>query len=1423
MNKKKRTLFKAAVLGFTAIATSLTIGMSTACAKSDGGSTSSDKEDDKTTTKIDEQTIKNGNFEFYSDNKGLYPISNPDNWTKGTSGSTSSSMSGVIDTGKERWDYITDENLPKTLEDNDDLDSTSDDKKDYNGALTDDLPYKNPHLATDDSSTDEHAKDYIENPFTHKYRYDADGKIIDRAGNEVTTYENEDGELFLDEEFKTPLETSVLMLHNYRSNDYHGTETYYTSSTTVSLEANTAAEISLWVKTTELYYGAADKNRNPVTFDRGAYIKVNTQVGGNSLDAFEIKNINTEQLVETPKKLVDEKEVIDYENWDDNGWVKYTVYVAASSFATTNVNIVLGLGENESNTVEGYAFFDDISITKYDNVADMQAACTAGWNNVIHEKVDDTDPDSNVSYPLAPDAKNEFRTDIRKVQTEDTEGGNIVTEKVYEYNFADRHFFIDFANSAFKSTSAINLRTDNVTAGLTVDDTDTGKYVCTKYDDTTNKYHTNLDPVDYTGTYIPSGLRTNGLDINSDILATTTVKSEEGWSFDGQFGSATEYNDILTPALKTATQLPGANGLQTDALVMLSAYGAAYEAHITDASFTLADGQYMLVSFWIKTADMNGNTAATVTAKGLDGDKDITSTSFTVDSTAYEKVTIGEDEDAYKGWVRCFVRVANTSNDKTTNKQFEIVVNFGNTSIRSTDKSSYNAGWVALTNFSAMELDKDVYDYTSGLAQTTSLEFTEKVEEPSHKFDTEEGSKNEIKTDLATPASYKGVNGASATVKLNNSPDSVKDLSGYHDTNKNNFAGLLSKDNVENYKDKSWYTALSAIEADKLAANGGDLWDAVFGERSLQPLLIVNSERSFGDEAAKRYNYGYIGSSQSVSANGYKAVSVKVKASEGAIANVYLVEDKDGGEVLSYETPRYNFWYDADGNILKGEPEKNSTSADNIAYNLRTDGLYAKNGDADGKLYANFFNLTKYYDEYDPAFEQALYYNDKGEAVSFDKEVIKNQGKDYYADAAKTAYAPHYLIAGGKDNNKVYLYSGEGLGENATYYYVENGKANKSKLVHAVDTSVAALRYAVEDSGTISTPYQFTINTVDNPEYAGKWITVTFYIHAGAETKNYKLELWSGTRDEVSAYESASADSYVVFDYSDLGSSLNQTTFDNLVNGYSDDIIAEYKKLIDDDKLEDNDATITDLKNLHGEKLDFYAYEADYYTFSLYDSAAFIPFNGEINTDETGYQFNYTDSKESLAFLKVVDDGLPYGTADKTEAEYTMSAFIDYSVIDKDVKIIGEPTAPGTDDTPSETTSSEDSVNVWLLASSIVLVVAIFVAIAAIFIRDFIKKRKGRKSSSKNSYNFNKNKRYVRKYVKANGEAPAIEEGEFDESLMSDKPVEETVEETVEEAPAVEETVEETPAVDKQPAEEANDSPAEAEDEKPEDDGNKDE
>ena len=180
------------------------------------------------------------------------------------------------------------------------------------------------------------------------------------------------------------------------------------------------------------------------------------------------------------------------------------------------------------------------------------------------------------------------------------------------------------------------------------------------------------------------------------------------------------------------------------------------------------------------------------------------------------------------------------------------------------------------------------------------------------------------------------------------------------------------------------------------------------------------------------------------------------------------------------------------------------------------------------------------------------------------------------------------------------------------------------------------------------------------------------------------------------------------------------------------------------------------------------------------------------------------------------------------DGNLTMSAFIDYSVIDKDIDIIGVPTPP-TNDGNSNTTT-DNNTNVWLLAASIVLVAAILVAIAAIFIRFMIKKFGHKNTVGKNSYNFNKNKRYVKKYVKANGEAPEIAEAEVDESLLSDKPEEST--ENVNEEPkensesANEEPKENSESANEEPkenSESANEEPKENSDENGEnkpDDGN---
>lgn len=636
MKKKTRNVFKACVTGVTAVATSLTIGMAAACAKNDGNT----DEDDTTVTRVDEQLIKNGDFEYYTDNKGLYPISNPDNWTGGTRGNSSASMSGIIDTKKERWDYITNPTLPQTLEENDDLESTDEDKKNYNGALTDDMPYRNPHKATASDATDEDKKDYIANPFTHEYRYDGE-TVYDNANQPVTTHKNEDdGRLYLDADYENPFKTSVLMLHNYRRSYYTGTESYFTSSTTLTLQANTAAKISLWVKTSDLYFDGAEAERTKVEDERGAYIQVDTEVGGHDIDSFIIKNINTEKLNPAPTTGEGENAVVDYANWTNNGWVQYTVYVEASSFADTTVNLTLGLGNDDIYTVEGYAFFDDVTFTQYLNKTEMLAAEeNADFNTVISA--------DNTATPLSPDAQMEYRVDERKYWQNGTDG-NLTEEPVTEENYSKCFdFFIDFASS--NSADVNDLFADSnfvLTAGLTVEDSSTGKFVSSKNELTLNGALSAI--LADNAAHVPNKLGTTGIDLKNDILSNTSIDgSNANWAFKEGYA----YSSALTPELITAAQLPGVVENKTNALVIMSAMGAAYEAQLAGLadknSFILGDGEHALISFWVKTSDMNGKTAATVTVMGVGEDEEDNTASFNIDTTNEAQVKINDKENVY--------------------------------------------------------------------------------------------------------------------------------------------------------------------------------------------------------------------------------------------------------------------------------------------------------------------------------------------------------------------------------------------------------------------------------------------------------------------------------------------------------------------------------------------------------------------------------------------------------------------------------------------------------------------------------------------------------------------------------------------------------------------------------------------------------
>ena len=1353
MKGKYGSKFKKAAFGLTAIATSLLIGMTAACAQN----TDTDDDSEKVTTKEDLQDIKNGNFEFYDDNDGLYPISTPDSWSFSYNNTNSSSMSGIIKTSKEGWDYLTDSTLPDTLEANDDLDSDDEDKVDYNGALTDDMLYKNMHDALNDTVADsdaENKKAYIANPNTHNLRWDADkgengGYVYGDGTSEVYT---NDGKVYTDSDYTDEIGTSVLMIHNYRNNSLRGTEGYFSSSTTISLEANTTCKISLWVKTAELYCDDSKGKRTEATFNKGAYIKVDSSVGSNSLDSFTIKNINTEVLNTAG---------------DDNGWVQYTVYVQASSFATTEISLTLGLGEYGSkgiNTVEGYAFFDDITFEKYRTLNKLEEN-NPDFNATNIRPEDNGTLLANTCYPLAADAKMSFRVDVPKNQTNNTTTGEI-EEHIEPNNSTDRSFFIDFAST---ESNALILNSTNVNAGLTVD---SNKYISSK---NTNLIRKDVGSLDNgaSSAKLPTKLKDNGILINDDLLTLQTIS--DGWTLGIE--NDYRYNNLLTSSLASASDLPGVNG-SAKTLIMLSANGAAYEAKIVNPVFTdpqtsnpdysefiIDDDEYKLISFWLKTSDFGGKTAATITVYDVaDEDNEY---SFTLDTTKQTTTSFGDEKDIYDGWVRCFIRVSNISGEN--DKRFGIKINLGNTDIKGTTATDYKYGWLAVSNLTVMNLDEDVYGYTSSLSNTTELSFTETTDTFSKEFDSEMGGTNsQIKTDLATPSSYTGANGNSVAVKPNDSASTD-----YNTTNNNDYAGLLNKENLNNYKDKDWYSKICPNLPG--SPTNDEIWEAIAGKYTYQPLLIVNAIREISEGVSGIYNYGYIGNTSSFVSDSYSMESVRVKVSKNAIAYVYLIDtDTENNEVFTYKTPEYNFFYDDDGNILKtveGSEEKE------IAYTLREDGLY-ENGD--GKLYANYYNLTKYYDY---KYEHESFFDEEGNAVAFQDLVT---GVTYYANADKTKLAPHYLIAGGKENNKVYEYAGEVDGK-STYYYMESGVANEDKVVYGVDKSIASYTY----NPSSATPYSFVIDgslkdSAGNYIYADKWVTVTFNVHTGSEAKNYRLELWAGERDKETMENVNPGDyknSYVLFDYSpEKETALDESTFNSKLSYYTNAIRADLVENYDGD-LDDNNQTIPQLEKLT--ESDIYNYRATYYTFSLYDSPSFIPFNAETaEEDQTGYSYRYSNYEEALGLLTVVD------TDDSNNL--SMTAFVDYSVTDKKFEIIGEPTIDTDDDEDSETAST-DSANVWLLAASIAVVAAIFVAIIAIVVKQLISKYgRTRKHVGKNTYNFNKNKRYVKKYVKANGEAP-----EATDEVNSEVEQQPSEENAVEEQPDTTQTTEEvTPPSD---------------------------
>lgn len=1357
-SKKRGIKYVMLALACTA-AFSLT-GAAAACKKTEDND--SDEEDKKTSV-VDEQLLKNGNFEVYEvPDEAVHLIKTPTSWTRG--GSSSYTMSGIIGTSDKSWKELTDSALAGKLDANNDLDPKDSDYKDlyvnYNGMKSSDLLYKDVYKALnkEDGETEEQEKarkEFIENPKTHYNVHEKDGLLYGYVdGEEVRVYENEDGDYFLDEKFEQPI-SHVLMVHNYAT-AHNGISQNY-SSVNIELPANTSAEISLWVKTAYLKHSqGAD-----VEQDRGANITVTHTAGSTTLDDFAITSINTEKLT-GENGAVSEDYATKY-----NGWVEYTVYINACDFASSTITLKLGLGETD-NLTEGYAFFDDVKVTKYTSLDDStypdnKAAIDSG----------------NASCTLLSDeSEKKFVADVYE-----RNGGEVKDERSSK-NF---HYLIDLASES----NYAPIPFASATAGLTVDDDNYVSVSSKEY----NGKKLGFSSIESVGEDVKTIKDFPVLGTEKDLLAY--VKA--GHTFTQ---SETEFYNVLNEGLKGADKLPKVDAnTDNNMLVIASYFGAAYT---TSFDLTVAGKERKIVSFWVKTYDMKGSTAATV--KISDKDDKSVNAGVNVDSTNVKTDIDDENKDIYNGWVQCFFFINNETDDTKTLK---VDFSFGNTTIKGTTLNNYKYGWAALANMQSLVVDEDVFAYTGSGDYNATIMLSEDDEKKTNVFDEVYGSQtNEIKETIVNPSTYQGVNGGSSAI-VNNGTISLP----FDDINKNANAGLINKEYFKNYADNEaengWYGKLLTA-FNKSGVDAATAWSEIFGSTSQQPLIIVNSLRdaylrekgATADNFEKYYyknddgvfvtakdteydkereyytkadvmNYGFIGSNQTISANGYSTVSVKVKVSRGAVAYVYLIDTASGKDVLKFSAPSYTFRYDEDGNVIKAEIDDKASLSEqraNILYSLRDDGLYE---DKDGKLYANVWNYTKVYKD-----ESLTYYKD-GKIVNFDD--LKD-GETYYSDEQCTKIANHYLTA--TDGTKLYEY------KNGAYYYMVEGKSTVE--VNAFDTA-----YAKYDYTGVSEEYFVKIDGNDET-VADKWITVNFVVNAGSETKSYRLELWSGARDQLNSDECKEG-SAVLFDYSYASVSDN-----SLMSWYESEIIDAYKQLLIEKNLLEEGATPTSTENIkyYAELLDgkitdadlakyeiLKNYTAHYYTFSLYDSANFHPFNKDVaDENQTGYDYDVNNYSETLAYLSIKD-------------EDTYTVFTDYSAIDQSFTLGTDNSSGDTDDGDKDS----DNTTVWLLVSSILLVVAMLFTIISIMVRDMIKKSRRNKAVANNNYNQNKRNRYIRKLhinkeeiedVDRNAEN-AEEEAPVEESAEAEEPAK-TVEaeeavETVEE-PAEEVTESETPA-----------------------------
>ena len=255
-----------------------------------------------------------------------------------------------------------------------------------------------------------------------------------------------------------------------------------------------------------------------------------------------------------------------------------------------------------------------------------------------------------------------------------------------------------------------------------------------------------------------------------------------------------------------------------------------------------------------------------------------------------------------------------------------------------------------------------------------------------------------------------------------------------------------------------------------------------------------------------------------------------------------------------------------------------------------------------------------------------------------------------------------------------------------------------------------------------------TVKKVGN----GGWVNVQFYVASGASAKNFRVEMWNGARDE-----SAKSQGYVFFNNVNVSTSASnfepdrwQNAFDKSGNPLFDAGEDSFSELIMYQQ------ELTEIEN---------------------------QWNREPNKTDIAYDANYVWAKNDYMIYAV------YNTIDAVEV----------NPYENEVE---------EDEPETEETQTTDRSTFWLSFSSILLGVVLVLSIIALFIKNFLRRRRRNASDAKSHYTIvsrtKKNKREKAKKEKL------AKKYDYDEN--EDEIDEDAIENVQDEQPTVEDVEEST-------------------------------